>query len=719
MASVTNQPSYIEWTQRWLSDLPAFFLRPIAIVRDYDRANLSPDLLAGLTVAFVMLPQAIAYALIAELPPQVGLYTAIVSAIVGALWGSSWHLHTGPTNAASLLVLSTLAPLFAFGSAEYVAAAALMAILVGIIRLLMGMVRLGALVNFVADSVIVGFTAGAGILIGVNQLRHPFRLDVQSDPLFVRTVASIFSSLNTTHLLSLGLGALTMGIILAVGHFRPKWPATLIGIIIISTLVGFFGLDQQGVIVLGELPRSLPPFVVPTFNYSLIEQMLTGVLAISLIGLIEAMSIAQSIASQSGQRIDSNQEFIGQGLANIAAGFFSGYTGSGSFTRSAINYDAGGKTPLAVVFSAVFVLIMMLVFAPFAAFLPRTALAGIIILTAYRMVNRDRMRRIIRTSQGDTAIMFATLFATLLLPLQFAVLTGILVAFIRFINQTANPSVTSVIPDTEFEHFVYRPDDDVCPQLAVITISGSLYFGATNHVEHEIREELEAHPDQIYALLRMHRVNHIDVSGINMLESLIRLYQKRGGDLYITGIRRDVFAMLDASGFVDSLGRDHFLPQERAIAHLFYKILDPARCIYHCKVRVWRECQTLPKSDCGCELPPIMNEFEAERVSAEMLHTELQSDSPPLVVDVRESAEYERGHIAHAHLLPLSTILATDTPDWATNQKVVITCRSSRRSVRAARAIHEQTGQVARILDGGMLAWEDAGLPEVIASTPI
>jgi SulP family sulfate permease len=214
-------------TQVWLRDSATYFARPAQIVRDYSRKNLRPDLLAGLTVAVVMLPQAIAYALIAELPPETGLYAAIVAAIIGSLWGSSSHLHTGPTNAASLLVLSTLLPLATPGTPEYLAAAGLLAVMVGVIRLVMGLARLGVLVNFVSDSVIIGFTAGAGILISVNQLRHLFRLSIPSSPSFIDTLLAVSANIPTTHLISAAIG---LGTIILMAHLNKfiRWSLMMI-----------------------------------------------------------------------------------------------------------------------------------------------------------------------------------------------------------------------------------------------------------------------------------------------------------------------------------------------------------------------------------------------------------------------------------------------------------------------------------------------------------
>ena len=456
------------------------FARPLELLRGYRVSYARPDLIAGLTVAVILLPQAIAYALIADLPPAMGLYTAVVAAIVGALWGSSAHLQTGPTNAASLLVLSTLAVIpFAHNRPEYVAAASLMALMVGVFRLGMGVFRLGLLVNFVSDSVIVGFTAGAGVLIIFNQLKHLFRIDVPNDPGLLETARQVTLHIVDTHPPSVAIGLGVVVVLAVLRRFRPGWPGPLLVMVIAAGLVWALGLDDLGVKVIGELPRSLPPFAIPPlWDWQLIRQLSPGALAVAAIGLVEAMSIARSISSQSGQRINSNQEFIGQGLANIACGFFSGYTCSGSFTRSAVNYKAGAQTAMSSVFSGVFVLLAMLVFAPFAAYVPRSALAGVLIFTAYGMIDRKTMVRIWHTSRAEGLIMVATILATLFLPLEFAVLTGILSSLAYYVYDKSMPRVISVLPTDDFRHFEQQPQKAPCEQLGIVAIVGDLYFGA-------------------------------------------------------------------------------------------------------------------------------------------------------------------------------------------------------------------------------------------------
>jgi SulP family sulfate permease len=329
--------------RRWTKEESVFFLRPASVVKGYLPASLRPDLLAGLTVAVVLLPQAITYAMIAELPPQTGLYAAIVGAIFGALWGSSRHLHAGPTNATSLLVLASLLSVATPGSPDFLIAAGYMSIIVGVLKMAMGLLRWGVLVNFVADSVVLGFTAGAGILISFNQLRHLLRLDIASNPKLGETLKDLMIHGDETHLVSLGLGLGAIVIILLCRRIKPSLPAALIAMVGTAGVTALFQLDQQGVQVLGAMPRSLPPLAdLPILDFDLIWKLTPGAVAVTAIGLVEAVAIARSVAAQSGQRLDSNQEFVGQGLASIATGFLSGYAVSGSFTRTTVNFNSCG-----------------------------------------------------------------------------------------------------------------------------------------------------------------------------------------------------------------------------------------------------------------------------------------------------------------------------------------------------------------------------------------
>ncbi|MBI1878294.1 MAG: STAS domain-containing protein [Chloroflexi bacterium] len=700
-----------------LKPAPYFFLRPVRIFRSYRRSFLQPDLIAGLTVGVVLLPQAIVFAILAGLPPQMGLYSAIVAAIVGALWGSSNHLHSGPTNTASILVFSTLAPLAIPGSPDYIAAAGVLAVMVGVFRLAMGLARLGMLVTFVSDSVIIGFTAGAGVLIAVGELRSLLRLEATIPPGLLNTLLDVFTHLTDTHLISLALGLGTLVLILLLRRFYPKWPGALIALTIAGMAVALFGLDSYGVKIIGDVPHTLPPLAqLPLTNVQWIGELSVGALAVAAIGLVEATSIARSMATQSGQRLDSNQEFVGQGLANIACGFLSGHACSGSFNRSALNYEARAQTPLAGVFSGLLVLAAMVVFSPLAAYIPRAALAAMLVIAAYGMVDRKEMARLWRGARGDALIMIVTLLATLFLPLQFAVLAGILMSLAYYIMKTSTPRVHTVLPDETFKHFTYQPNKPSCPQLGIIKISGDLYFGAINHVEEAIRQTMARNPRQRFLLLRMHGINHCDISGIHMLESLLRTCREQGGDLFFMKVQRPVYALMESTGFCDQLGRDHILMEDQAIEYLFYKMLDPAICIYECDVRAFKECQNLPKRSSSQVIPLptfVPSNGVADISPQELWHKLMHSQTPPLVIDVREPREFQQGHIPQAQLIPLPKLVA-DKTDLPHDREVVLVCRSGRRSQRAAYLLKDKNTSKVRILRGGMLAWEAAKLLEAI-----
>ena len=693
------------------------FTQPVRLFRTYERSNFKADLIGGLTVAIVLLPQAIVFAMVAELPPQVGLYTAIVTAIIGALWGSSNHLQTGPTNSTSLLVLAILLPLAEVGSDQFLRVAGVLAVMVGVFQIVMGVARMGLVVNFVSDSVVIGFTAGAGVLISVNQFRHLMRLNVPSSSSLIVTIQSLIAHVQELHWISFLFGLAVIFFVALLKRIKPRWPGPLLATVISAAISGLLHLDQIGVIVIGQLPRSLPPLAnLPLFDLDLISQLSTGALAVGAIGLVESAAISRSIAAQSGQHPDSNQEFIGQGMANLFSGFFSGYSVSGSFTRSAINYDSGSRTRLSSIFSGLFVMIAMLLITRLASFVPRTALAAVLVVTAYGMIDRKEIARIWRGAQGDAAIMVFTFLATLFLPLQFAVLSGILVSFAVYIMRTSVPRVVPVLPADDFSHFAEIHDTYPCSQLAILDIFGDLYFGASSHIDEAIRIHQEAHPSQRFLLLRMFSVDLIDISGVHALESIVRSLRQRGGDVFMMRTQEPVLNIFKSTGFYDYLGDDHFLSYGDAIGYIFNRVLDPTICIYECEARVFRECQNLPrpaKHPAERTRPVEMPRGKVASIKASELWLELQERTPPVVIDIREPREYKQGHIPQAESIPIFTLL-TDSSRIHQIRQVVLVCRSGRRSSRAIHMLAKKGFTNLRILDGGMLAWENTGLLEAL-----
>jgi len=702
--------------KRTLRPVARYMQRPLTIFRQYDRSNLSPDLLAGVTVAVISLPQAIAFALLAGLPPETGLYATIISGIFGALWGSSAQAITGPANAISLLVFSALATSIPPNSGEFVIAAGLMAVMVGVLQLVMGLVRLGILINFVSHSVIVGFATGAGLLIVIKQLDPLLGLDSGGGSILEVLRESVLG-LPNLHWPTAVLGIGTTFLIILLRRLNRKLPGPLIGMIVASLFVFFLNLDEAGVAVIGDLPARFPPLAdLPLFDLELIARLSSGALAVAAIGLVQTAAITRSVSAQTGQRLDSNQEFVGQGLANLFSGLFSGYAGAASFSRTVVNLEAGARTPFAAVFSSIFILIALFLLGPLAVYLPRAALAGVLILTAFGLIDRTEIVRIWRGTSGDAVIMVVTFLGTLFLAIEFAVLAGLMLSLVLYILRTSTPRVHSVVPGAAYTHFDHRPDKPECPQLGVIEIFGDLYFGAVNHIEEAILDIIEKHPEQRFLMIRMNHVNHCDFSGIYMLEGIMRSYRERGGDIFLARVTQPIMELIHSTGFDQHLGEENILNEDKAISHLFYHKIDPAVCIYECPHRVFKECQNLPKRTEVLNIPAL-RDIPEERVFVvtaqelwQRLHNgQVQTDPIPYVVDVREPREYRRGHIAEAHMIPMPSMLS-DSVRLPNDRQIILVCRSGRRSRRVAYALQKMGIMNVAMLQGGMIAWEAAGL---------
>jgi len=700
--------------ERWYAEALA---RPVVILRSYRRVRVRPDAVAGLTVAVVAIPQSIAYASIAGLPPSYGLYAAAVAAIVGSLWGSSRYLNTGPTNAISILVLSILTPLAAIGSAEYLMAASVMAVMVGVFCVVFGFAGLGVLVNFASRAVLLGFTAGAGVLIAAGQLKNLLRLDVPRSPHLWHSMVAVVEHLGESHLPSLLLGIGTLVAMVVIAKTAPRLPAALMALTGAGLLVAVVGVDRLGVAVIGQIPREMPQLTSFSLGWmwenDIVGALVTGSMAVAAMGLVEAVSIAREISRQSGERLDINQELVGQGMANMAAGLFSGYACSGSFTRSAINFQSGARTQLSGVFCGFFVLAGVLAFGPAAAFLPRAGLAGMIMVIAYRMVDWHGVRRVVRTSSSETGIMVSTFVATLVFPLEFAVLAGVILSLGIYIYKSSLPTVHTVVPDPTFRHFVERESAPSCPQLGVINIRGALFFGAASYVEDELLANHEANPGQNNLLLRMHGVHQCDLAGIDVLEGILRLYRDAGGDVYLVQVRPEVRRIMAASGFEELLGADRFLEQEEAIEWLFENVMDPAVCIYECEHRVFAECQPLEKHPYDIRLPAFPARFhypERQLTVPEFEDAIRLHRKDGLLIDVRERNEYLGGHLANAELMPLRHVIE-DAEKLPRDRPILLICRSGRRSTRAMHWLIGLGFDDVVNLKGGLLSWKAMGRP--------
>ncbi len=532
------------------------FLRWLPFV---GRDTLPADLKAGLTGAVIVLPQSVAFAMIAGMPPQYGLYTAIIPPIVAALFGSSLHLISGPTTAISIVIFNSLRPMAVPGSPAFIQLALTLTFLAGLFQLVLGLARLGVLVNFVSHSVVLGFTSGAAILIGTSQLKHLLGIPIPGQSDFLHVWLQVFSHIDQTNFYALAIAGFTFSLALGVQRYRPAWPAMLIAMIGGSLLGQLLLASAHGVKQVGEIPLGLPAFSPPDLSLQTVHDLAPAALAVALLGLIEALSIARSIAAASQQHIDGNQEFIGQGLSNIVGGFFSCFAASGSFTRSGANYQAGAMTPLSAVFAALLLLLILFALGHWTAYLPIPAMAGVILLVAYRLIDIPHIRQVVRASGWESAVIGVTFLATLLVELEFAVYVGVLLSLILYLSRTAHPRLVELRPpapsDPGSRPIAAPPSKK---GLRILRIDGSLFFGAADYVSEKLLR-LDGSPlgEQSRVLIVGSGINFIDVAGATILVQEARRRRKMRGDLYLCELKPQAREILQKGGYGEVLGSDH------------------------------------------------------------------------------------------------------------------------------------------------------------------
>jgi SulP family sulfate permease len=529
-----------------------------------NRHTLRADALAGLTGGIILVPQGVAFATVAGMPPEYGLYAAMIPAIVAALWGSSWHLVSGPTTAISIVVFATISPLAPPGTQAYVDLVLTLTLLVGLFQLLLGALRLGTLVNFVSHTVVVGFTAGAAILIAASQARHFFGIDIPRGSGALTVFAEVVSQLRQINPFVTGVAVATVLASAATRRWLPRFPH-LIAAMVVGSLLGMgleavFGAGRTGIESIGALRVGLPPLSMPGLSAATVEKLVPIAIAVALLSLTEAVSIARAIALKSGQRIDGNQEFIGQGLANIAGAFFSGYASSGSFNRTGLNYGAGARTPLAAVFSAVFLLLILLFLAPLAKYLSTPVMAGILFVVAWGLIDFHHIAEIIRSSRQETAVLGVTFAATLTLNLEYAIYLGVLVSMVLYLRRTSQPGLEEVQPIPGMSPPVFAPSGSAeqrVPGLRIVRLNGSIYFGAVNHVEESLQAVDARNPQDRHLLLVATGINFIDLAGAHLLAQEARRRRELGGGLYIFNMKEEALRTLQRSGQLEIIGADN------------------------------------------------------------------------------------------------------------------------------------------------------------------
>ncbi len=577
---------------------------------EVNRTTLRADAVAAVTGAIVVLPQGVAFATIAGMPPEYGLYAAMIPAVVAALFGSSRQLVSGPTTAASIVLFSSLSVLADPGSVDYVAYALTLTFMVGVIELAMGIARLGALVNFISHSVVVGFTAGAAVLIAASQLNNFFGLDMPRGAHLLEKLLYFIENIAEIHPYATTVGLATLVTGIYSRRRFPRFPYLITAMVVgsvVALLISHFlyvGGLAPGIQVVGALPPTLPPLSSPDFNFDVIKELAPAALAVTLFALTEAMSISRSLAARSGDLVDGNQEFIGQGLSNIFGSFFSSYVATGSFNRSGVNYEAGAKTPMAAVFAGLLLMVIVVFVAPLLALLPNAAMAGILFLVAFGIVDFAQIKKIVRASRSDSMVLWGTFLATLFLELDFAIILGVFLSLVIYLHRASRPRVRVRVPDPRLpkQRFSTDPSLPECPQFKMVRIDGPLFFGAVNYVAERLRVIAKHSSAQKHLLIMARTISFIDVAGAEMLAREARLRRETGGQLYFHQLHESARELLERGGYLQDVGEENlFDTKGEAIAEIFQR-LDRGICV-RCDKRIFNECRAVPKVEIEGEEP--------------------------------------------------------------------------------------------------------------------
>ncbi len=523
---------------------------------------LKADLIAGITVALVLVPQSMAYAQLAGLPPYFGLYAAFLPPMVAAIFGSSRQLATGPVAVVSLLTAASLEPLAATGSDGFLAYAILLALMIGGFQVFLGLFRLGVLVDFLSHPVVVGFTNAGAIIIGTSQLSKLFGVSVEKQPHHYETVYNvILEAAQHTHWITFGFAVLSIGIIWGIKKNYPKIPGVLIAVVVCTLLSWAIGFEQRGGAIVGAIPAGLPGMAIPAFDWDAMKQLISSAIIISLIGFMEAISIAKAMAARTRQRIDANQELVGQGLSNIVSGLFGGYAVSGSFSRSAVNIESGAVTGLSSIVTGAVVGLTLLFLTPLLYHLPQATLAAVIIMAVISLVKIEPIKHAWKAEKHDGIVAVVTFVFTLALAphLENGILIGVVLAMVLFIYRTMRPriAIVSRFHDGTLRDIAVHPELDQCKKILMFRFDMSLYYANAGYFETRVLEMVADNPEVEYLILDAEGINTIDATGEEVLLHLSERLQKVGVTIIVARMKKQFMDALRKTGTLEKMGGDN------------------------------------------------------------------------------------------------------------------------------------------------------------------
>ena len=528
------------------------------------------DLIAGLTVSLVAIPQSLAYAQLAGVPAYHGLYAALIPTVVGVLFGSSNQLSTGPVAMTSLLTAASIAPLAAHGSELFYSYAILLAFLSGLFQIAFGVLRVGILLNFLSNPVLMGFINAAAIIIGLSQLPTLLGIPIVQSEHFMLDISRMLMHINTVNTRSLGFGLTAIFMLVIFKKYAPRLPGVLITVAFLTWISYEIGYASLGGSVVGTVPQGLPTLSLPPLDWRATVALLPAGFVIALISFMEAMSSCKVIAIKTRQPWDENKELIGQGLAKVAAAFSQSMPVSGSFSRSALNLSAEARTPLSSVISAVFVLLTLLFFTSLLFHLPKPVLAAIIMMAVISLINWQSIRNAWLVSRDDGLAAIVTFFSTLAFApnIQIGILTGIILSLSLLLYRMMRPRVTvlGLHSDTTLRDAVHHNLPPLHPKLGAVRFDGALRFVNDSYFEDALLKLERENPEMVYILVQSSGINEIDASGIEMLRNLLDRFEKSGIKLAFSGLKKQVSDVMDRTGLTEIIGQENiFVTDKMAI----------------------------------------------------------------------------------------------------------------------------------------------------------
>ncbi len=528
----------------------------------YEKQNLQGDVLAGLTTAVMLVPQGMAYAMLAGLPPIHGLYASIVPLALYALFGTSRQLAVGPVAMVSLLVATGVGAIAGSNMELFVAYAVLLALMVGVMQLVMGIGRLGFLVNFLSHPVISGFTSAAALIIGFSQLKHLLGINIPRSKHIHTILHQAITRISEVDPVTLGIGAISIAMLLALKKFKPNFPRAL-AVVVFGTLVVYFGgLHESGVAIVGDVPAGLPSPTMPTIDFEVMKQLFPIALTISLVAFMESISVAKAFASRNNYEVDANQELIGLGIANIGGAFFQGYPVTGGFSRTAVNASAGSKTPLASLITAGMVALALIFLTPLFYYLPKAVLAAIIMVAVFGLVDIAEVKHLWHVKRSDLALLVITFFATLSLGIEEGIGIGVAASLLWFVVRTTRPhfAVLGQLPDsTSYRNIKNHPQAKQHEGILIIRMDAQFYFGNVTFLKDRLKELMEERADKLHTIIiDASSMNQLDSSAAQALEELAGQCHKSEYKLLLANVKRPVMDVLKRAHYVDHHGEDSF-----------------------------------------------------------------------------------------------------------------------------------------------------------------